>query len=341
MEPAASTTKSIENTLAELDSLINRRRSPAKVGGIGASPIALRSPGYQMTSPFSHYAGGDSLANTRTDMQHGAAPNFSPAASGFSPNVLADKVAELRMSLAAATASQSSTWGARGAEELRTTYFPPSGQPMMNLGDPDSLAVGALRGNNTPRSQTKLMAGPGDGQVAGQEAATEFRAAEETCCNIGVWRQNLGLLHVVNFVFFFLNIFVVLTSCTTSWFGISTYAAKNSQSTMFTPSDTAWNIWCLIFAFQILFTLHSMLPSEAGSRNSVAYLIGWAWPLAQLLQVCWTISFSQSSVWGAWVCLLMLWMIMLVIILRLDCGRQGTLAQSYVAPSQRILVSLL
>jgi len=146
-------------------------------------------------------------------------------------------------------------------------------------------------------------------------------------------------LQVVNVAVFFLNVFIVLSACTTNWYGMTWFDAKNTMQTFFTPGNTAWCIWYLTFAFQILFTLDQLRHRDSDFAQSLAGRIGWPWPLAQLIQVCWTISFCNRSVWGNWVCLFMLYPLMLFINMRLDGGRTGCLAERYVEPEKRVSIS--
>lgn len=339
----SSTTRSIEDTLVELDNLIARRRSP---GGTlspgttvrGASDYHLSGGAHAMT-PY----GADSFAGSRYDAMYRPDMSFARQ-GGVSHNVLADKVAELRATIpppAATSSGPVSLWNGGGAAQgLDFGYNGGSGYA--NVAGGGEVRLGQGRAHQIPLGSyvpnSAKIAGPaGALGAAAERRSIVLELADHTA---QVFAGTVNFLQAANLALFFLNIFVVISCATQNWFGMNWFFSKQALSTLFTPADTAWCIWYLLFAFQILFTLDQLRnPVGQDWATTHAARIGWLWPLAQILQVCWTISFAQRSVWGNWVCLLLLYPVMLRVITRLDGGRLGCLAQKYVNPEERLLVT--
>jgi hypothetical protein len=303
MEPSTTGTRSIEDTLVELDQLIARRRSP---GGTAFSPMSTggyaereAAGGGQALSP---YAGAESFAGSRYDGIHRPDASISRQA-GYSHNALADKVAELRMTIQGTAGpvhggmGASGYTGTAGAGDAASQYAYGNGIAQYGAGaNGGEVRMGQGAAHRVPVGgfeNRTASAGAATGPVHEASNFVDFVAYMFAMMTKSCAFEIVNHLQVVNVVVFFLNIFIVLSACTTNWYGMTWFDAKNAMQTFFTPGNTAWCIWYLTFAFQILFTLDQLRHRDSDFAHSLAGRIGWLWPIAQLIQVCWTISFCN------------------------------------------------
>mmetsp|Transcript_30947 Transcript_30947/g.45757 ORF Transcript_30947/g.45757 Transcript_30947/m.45757 type:complete len:330 (+) Transcript_30947:104-1093(+) len=113
-------------------------------------------------------------------------------------------------------------------------------------------------------------------------------------------------LKYANAVAYVLNVIFTFGIGVSGWFGLPTNSELSLKySTLITPAGWAFSIWSIIFLAQAVFVVLQLLPNSSYSNHVLVekgiklYYVGVC-----LLQICWTIAFSNEIMWLALVFIL-------------------------------------